>query len=69
MNMEVRKVLREEISEDNVLQISEYIALKATKYMIGWAGYPMAGLYKVLYINILLILLTEFVNIKIEVCR
>ncbi len=53
MNMEVWKVLKEEISENNVLQISEYIALKATKYMIGWAGYPMVGLYKVLYRDIL----------------
>ncbi len=49
MNLEVWNVLKEEISAENVLQMSELIALKAIKYTIRWAGYPMVGLYKVLY--------------------
>ncbi len=51
--MEVWKVWKEEISQDNVLQISELLALKAIKCTVKWAGYPMVGLYKVLYREIL----------------
>lgn len=49
MNLEMWNVMKEEISNDNVLRMSELIALKAIKCTIKWAGYPMIGLYKVLY--------------------
>ncbi len=43
------KLLQEEITPDNVLAISELIALTETRFLIGYMGSRMQKLYADLY--------------------
>lgn len=48
----VWEILHEEISEDNVLRISEFIALRETKFLIGYIGAPMVEAHRSLCVDI-----------------
>lgn len=45
-------ILKEEISPDNVLAMSELIAFTETRYLIGYMGSRMQKLYADLYTDI-----------------
>ena len=45
-------LLKEEITPDNVLAISELIALTETRFLIGYMGSRMQKLYADLYADI-----------------
>ena len=45
-------ILKEEISPDNVLAMSELIAFTETRYLIGYMGSRMQKLYADLYSDI-----------------
>lgn len=46
------KILKEQISSDNVLAMAELIALTETKYLIGYMGSRMQKIYADLYADI-----------------
>lgn len=48
----VWEILHEEISKDNVLRISEFIALRETKFLIGYIGAPMVEAHRSLCVDI-----------------
>lgn len=49
---EAWKVIHEEISEKNVLRMSELIALQETKFLIGYMGTPVIEIRKKLCVDI-----------------
>ncbi len=48
----VWEMLNEEISEDNILRMSEFIALRETKFLIGYIGAPMVEIHRRLCVDI-----------------
>ena len=46
-------ILKEEISQNNVLTMAELIAISETRYLIGYMGYPMQKMHADLYVDIL----------------
>ncbi len=46
-------ILKEEISQNNVLAMAELIAMSETRYLIGYMGYPMQKMHADLYVDIL----------------
>ena len=46
-------ILKEEISQNNVLAMAELIAMAETRFLIGYMGYPMQKMHADLYVDIL----------------
>ncbi len=46
------EMMNEELSADNVLRISELIALRETKFLIGYIGAPMVEIHRSLCVDI-----------------
>ena len=46
-------VMKEEISQNNVLKMAELIAMVETRFLIGYMGSPMQKMHADLYVNIL----------------
>ena len=46
-------ILKEEISQNNVLAMAELIAMSETRYLIGYMGNSMQKMHADLYVNIL----------------
>ena len=46
-------ILKEEISQNNVLTMAELIAVSETRYLIGYMGYTMQKMHADLYVDIL----------------